>query len=41
MAKENYSKNLFTPKNLIIYVVVGGLLYGLVYFLFFANKGGY
>ena len=42
MAEEgSYSKNLFTPKNILIYLVVGGLLYGLVYYVFLAKKGGY
>ncbi|MBI3559814.1 hypothetical protein HY087_01655 [Candidatus Gottesmanbacteria bacterium] len=26
MAEENYSKSLFTPKNILIYLVVGGII---------------
>ncbi len=41
MAEEeegNYRKNFFTPKYLLIYLIVGLILYGAVYFFFFANK---
>lgn len=39
--QESYSKNLFTPKNIMIYLIIGGFIYVAVYYLFFANKGGY
>ncbi len=41
MAEESYSKNLFTPKNILIYFVVAAVLYGLIYYLFLSKKGGY
>lgn len=39
MAEESYSKNWFTPKNILLYLVIGGVLYGAIYYLFLANKG--
>mgnify|MGYP001574944393 CR=1 FL=1 len=36
-SKENYAKSYFTPKNILIYIVV----YGLVYYLFVVKQGGY
>ena len=41
MEEENksYGKSLFTPKNILIYVVVGAVIYAAVYFLFLSNKG--
>lgn len=41
MAEENYSKSLFTPKNILIYLVVGGIIYALVYYFVLSPKGGY
>lgn len=41
MPEESYSKNWFSLKNLLIYLVVGGVIYGLVYFLFLAKKDNY
>lgn len=40
-SKENYAKSYFTPKNILIYIVVAIVVYGLVYYLFVAKKGGY
>lgn len=37
----SYSKNYFTPKNILIYLIVGGLLYGAIYYLWIGKKGGY
>lgn len=42
--KEGYSKesySLFTPKNIIIYLIVGGIIYALLYYFVIAKKGGY
>src|SRR3989344_8748195 len=39
MAGESYSKNWLTPKNILLYLVVGGVLYGLIYYVFLAKKG--
>lgn len=39
MAEESYSKNWLTPKNILLYLVVGAIVYGLVYYLFLGNKG--
>lgn len=36
---EDYSKNYFTPKNIVLYLVIGALVYGAVYYLFLSNKG--
>lgn len=41
MAEENYSKSLFTTKNILIYLVVGGIIYALVYYFVLSPKGGY
>lgn len=41
MTEENYSKSLFTPKNILIYLIVGGIIYTLVYYFILAPKGGY
>ncbi|MBI3576928.1 CHRD domain-containing protein [Candidatus Gottesmanbacteria bacterium] len=41
MAEENYSKSFFTPKNILIYLIVGGIIYALVYYFVLAPKGGY
>jgi len=39
MAYGNYGKKWLTPKNIIIFAVVGVIVYAIVYFLFFS--GGY
>lgn len=38
MAENGYSKNYFTLKNILIYVVIGIIVYGLVYYFFFMNN---
>ncbi len=38
MALGSYGKNLFTPKNIIIYVVIGVIVYAAIYFLFLSNR---
>ncbi len=40
-SKENYNKSYFTPKNILIYIVVAAVVYGLVYYLFVVKRGGY
>ena len=40
-SKENYAKSYFTPKNILIYIVVAIVVYGLVYYLFVVKQGGY
>lgn len=30
---QSYGNNLFTPKNILIYLVIGGLIYAAIYFL--------
>jgi len=40
-SKENYGKSYFTPKNILIYIVVAAVVYGLVYYLFVVKRGGY
>lgn len=40
MAEGDYKKNYFTPRNIFIYLVIGAVLYGAVYFLFLSKKGG-
>lgn len=37
MAGQSYSKNYFTLKNILLYVVIGIIVYGLAYY-FFLNK---
>ncbi len=39
--KESYSKNIFTPKNILIYLVVGGLVYAVIYYAFLSKNSGY
>ena len=39
MATESYSKNWLSLKNILIYLVVGGLLYWLIFYVYSANKG--
>jgi len=39
MAEEGYGKNWFSLKNILIYLVVGGLVYWLIYYLMAGNKG--
>jgi len=39
MAEEGYGKNWFSLKNILIYLVVGGLVYWLIYYLMVGNKG--
>ena len=36
-AGNSYSKNYFTPRNILIYVVIGVIVYGLIYY-FVMNK---
>lgn len=38
-ATNSYSRNYFTPRNIIIYAVVGVIVYTAIYFLFLSNKG--
>lgn len=39
--QEGYAKKIFTPKNIIIYIVVAVIAYGAIYFFSIAKKGGY
>lgn len=39
MAQNGYGKNIFTPKTLFIYLVVGAIVYALIYYFAFAQKG--
>ncbi len=39
MAEEGYGKNWLSLKNILIYLVVGGLLYWLIFYVISANKG--
>ena len=39
MAQEGYGKNWLSLKNILIYLVVGGLLYWLIFYVYSANKG--
>lgn len=39
MAEESYSKNWFTPKNILVYLVIGAVVYAAIYYLFLAKKG--
>ncbi len=41
MAEGGYSKNYFTPKNIIIYIIVGIVVYGLLYYFVFAKNNTY
>lgn len=36
-----YSKSMFTLKNILLYLLIGGVVYGLVYYIWFYKKGGY
>jgi len=39
---QGYGKKIFTPKNIIVYLVIAALAYGAIYYFFFAKKdGGY
>lgn len=40
--KENYEykKNWFSPKYILIYLVIAGVVYGLIYYFFFGKKYG-
>jgi hypothetical protein len=40
MEEANYSKNWFSLKNVLIYLVVGGLIYGLIYYVWAGKKEG-
>lgn len=35
---KSYSKNYFSPKNIIIYLIIAAVVYGAVYFLFLSKK---
>ncbi len=43
--EDNYSKNYYSKKSLwkwiLLYVVVGAVVYGFIYYYFFAKNGGY
>jgi hypothetical protein len=38
---ESYGKNYFTPRNILLYLIIGGVVYALVYFLFMKNGNSY
>lgn len=40
MAKKKYSKNPLTLQNIIWYLVIGGIVYGLIYYVFMGKKAG-
>ncbi len=40
-SKENYGKSYFNLKNILIYIVIAIVVYGLVYYLFVVKQGGY
>ena len=40
MVQLGYSKNWFNLKNILIYLVVGGLIYGAVYYLWVGQNQG-
>lgn len=39
--EAGYGNKIFTPKNILIYLVFAALAYGAVYYLWLAPKGGY